>query len=124
MVTTPKLYRIALPVSDIEAAAKFYSHVLATPGKRISPDRHYFDLGGFMLACYVPAADAKWTFDQNQYVYFAVSDLDEIRTRIEQAGGRNLTEIAKMPWGETMFFAVDPSGSRLGFAKNDKLFSI
>jgi predicted enzyme related to lactoylglutathione lyase len=46
------------------------------------------------------------------------------RARIEKAGGRNLTEIATMPWGETMFFAVDPSGSRLGFAKNDKLFSI
>jgi predicted enzyme related to lactoylglutathione lyase len=123
-VSTPKAYRIALPVSDIEAAAKFYSQVLATPGKRISPDRHYFDLGGFMLACYMPAAGANWAFDQNQYVYFAVPDLEEIRARIEKAGGRNLTEIAKMPWGETMFFAVDPSGSRLGFAKNDKLFSI
>ena len=123
-MTSPKLYRIALPVADIEAAAKFYSQVLANPGKRIAPDRHYFDLGGFMLACYVPAAGAKWAFDQNQYVYFAVPDLEEIRARIEKAGGRNLTEIAKMPWGETMFFAVDPSGSRLGFAKNDKLFSI
>lgn len=123
-MTKPKLYRIALPVSDIEAAAKFYSQVLDNPGKRISPDRHYFDLGGFMLACYMPAAGAKWTFDQNQYVYFAVPDLDVIRARIEKAGGRTLTEIAKMPWGETMFFAVDPSGCRLGFAKNDKLFSI
>jgi predicted enzyme related to lactoylglutathione lyase len=93
IVTTPQLYRIALPVSDIEAAAKFYSEVLANPGKRISPDRHYFDLGGFMLACYMPAADAKWTFDQNQYVYFAVPDLEATRARIEKAGGRNLTEI-------------------------------
>ena len=123
-MTTPKLYRMAVPVSDIEAAAKFYSQVLDNPGKRISPDRHYFDLGGFMLACYMPAAGAKWVFDQNQYFYLAVSDLEETRARIEKAGGRNLTEIAKMPWGETMFFATDPSGSRIGFAKNDKLFSI
>ena len=126
-MATPRLYRLALPVADIEAAAKFYSHVLETPGKRISPDRHYFDLGGFMLACYVPAADgndASWKFDQNQYFYLAVPDLDMMRKRVEEAGGRCLTENAEMPWGETMFFATDPSGSRLGIAQNDKLFSI
>ena len=128
-MTTPQLYRLALPVSDIEAAANFYSHVLDNPGKRISPDRHYFDLGGFMLACYTPAADGSdsgnsWAFDANQYFYLAVPDLDVMRTRVEEAGGRCLTEIAEMPWGETMFFAVDPSGSRLGIARNDKLFSI
>jgi len=111
-------------VSDIEAAAKFYSHVLDNPGKRISPDRHYFDLGGMMLACYVPADGKSWTFDDNQYIYLAVPDLEIMRARIEQAGGRCLTEIAKMPWGETMFFAVDPSGSRLGITRNDHLFSI
>ena len=119
----PQLYRAALPVSDIDAAAKFYSHVLENPGKRIAPDRHYFDLGGFMLACYAPA-NGNWAFDENQYLYLAVPDLNVIRQRVEEAGGTNLTEVADMPWGETMFFATDPSGSRLGFAQEDKLFSI
>jgi hypothetical protein len=27
-----------------------------------------------------------------------------------------------MPWGETMFYAVDPLGSRLSFAQSDTLF--
>ena len=120
-----KLYRMALPVKDIEAAAKFYSHVLDNPGKRISPDRHYFDLGTFMLACYMPASEGNsWKFDDNQYFYVSAPDLNAMRQRVEEAGGTNLTEIAEMPWGETMFFATDPSGSRLGIAQEDKLFSL
>jgi hypothetical protein len=29
-----------------------------------------------------------------------------------------------MPWGETMFFATDPSGSRIGICQEDSLFSM
>ena len=36
------LYRVILPVSEIEAATSFYSTVLGSPGTRISPGRHYF----------------------------------------------------------------------------------
>jgi predicted enzyme related to lactoylglutathione lyase len=35
-----KLYRVILPVNDIEAAAQFYGDVFQAPGKRVSPGRH------------------------------------------------------------------------------------
>src|SRR5271166_1638989 len=36
------LFRVILPVTNIEDAAVFYSAVLVKPGMRISPGRHYF----------------------------------------------------------------------------------
>lgn len=125
---TPHLYRVILPVSDIDVAAKFYGHVFEDDGERVSPGRHYFDCGGVFLACYSPADDGDdlgkgWAFHENQYLYFSVPDLELIRNRVEQAGGRNLTDIESMPWGETIFYAVDPLGSRLSFAKSDTLFT-
>jgi len=53
----PKLFRVILPVTDIEKARTFYGLVLGTPGERVSPGRHYFDCGGTLLACYDPVAD-------------------------------------------------------------------
>lgn len=122
------LYRVILPVSDIDAAASFYSHIFQDPGERVSPGRHYFDCGGVILACYSPSADGDdlgsgWSFHESQYLYFSVPDLEVIRGRIEEAGGHNLTEIESMPWGETMFYATDPLGSRLSFTRSDTLFT-
>ena len=60
---------------------------------------------------------------ENQYLYFSVSDLAAVRNRIEEAGGHNLTEIESMPWGERMFYALDPLGSRLSFVDAATLFT-
>ena len=48
---TPRLYRVILPVADIERAVAFYRTVLGVPGQRISQGRHYFGCGGVILAC-------------------------------------------------------------------------
>jgi len=127
-MSAPHLYRMILPVADIDVAAKFYGHVLGDAGQRVSPGRHYFDCGGVILACYSPAADGDdvgkgWSFHENQYLYFSVSDLEAVRRRIVEAGGRNLTEIESMPWGETLFYAVDPLGSRPSFVDSGTLFT-
>ena len=52
-----RLYRVILPVTDIEAARGFYESVLGAPGERVSPGRHYFDCEGTILACFDPQAD-------------------------------------------------------------------
>ena len=127
-MAVPRLYRVIVPVSDIEIAAQFYSHIFETEGERVSPGRHYFDCGGVVLACYDPAADTDdvrqgWLFHDNQYIYFSVSDLEGMRSRIHEAGGHNLTEIEAMSWGETLFYAVDPFGSRLSFVRDDTVFT-
>jgi len=126
-MSTPKLYRVILPVSDIDAAAVFYGQVFQLAGERVSPGRHYFDCRGVILACYDPEADGDtlgsgWMHHENQYVYFSVPDLESIRERVEEAGGHNLTEIDDMPWGERVFYALDPLGSRLSFVQEDTVF--
>ena len=125
---TPRLYRIILPVSDIERAVAFYAAVFGAPGQRISPGRHYFNCGGTILACYDPVADGDgeqggWRFHPLQYLYFAVPDLEAVFTRVKAAGGTIDGRIETMPWGERMFYARDPFGSRISFVDERTLFT-
>ncbi len=125
---TPRLYRVILPVADIDRAAKFYAAVFGTPGQRVSAGRHYFNCGSTILACYDPVADgdgeqAGWSFHPSQYLYFAVSDLEAILARVQTAGGTIDVGIETMPWGERMFYARDPFGSRISFVDERTLFT-
>jgi predicted enzyme related to lactoylglutathione lyase len=125
----PKLFRVILPVSDIEGARKFYEHVLGMPGERVSPGRHYFNCGGTVLACYDPVADGdghagSWKHHPRQYLYFAVPDLEATRQRALDAGATEVEGgIQKMPWGERMFWATDPFGNPISFVDEKTLFT-
>lgn len=125
---TPRLFRVILPVPDIERAASVYAALLGTPGRRVSPGRHYFDCGGTILACYDPTADGDalaggWKHHENQYVYFGVADLEDCLRRAEQAGCTVVEGgIQRMPWGERMFWARDPFGNPISFVDSRTLF--
>jgi len=122
-----RLYRVILPVSDIERASRFYAAVLDVPGRRVSGGRHYFgdlEAGGAILALYSPENDGdarkygvEWRQHPLQYVYFSVDDLDGVRARCLAAGAQEVTEIAPMPWGETIFYALDPFGNPISFVR-------
>ncbi len=121
------LYRVILPVNDIEQAAAFYASVFAASGERVSPGRHYFACGGTILACYDPQADGDdvgkgWRFHQNQYLYFAVTDLEKTQAAVGAAGGVLVQEIAVMPWGERLFYAKDPFGNPICFVEDATVF--
>lgn len=123
-----RLYRVILPVNDIDRAARFYGKLLDHPGERVSPGRHYFDCGGTILACYDPTADGDevgegWRHHPLQYVYFAVPDLEAVFRRAEEAHAGQLEPIAKMPWGERMFYAVDPFGNPISFVDEKTIFT-
>ena len=125
---TNRLYRIILPVADIERAANFYSGVFRNPGERFSPGRHYFDCGGTILACYDPVADGdggkdSWHFHPKQYLYFAVPDLKAILGFLQATGGTVDEGIATMPWGERLFYARDPFGNPICFVDDRTLFT-
>ena len=123
---TPKLYRVILPVSNIQKAAEFYAGVLEIDGKRVSRGRHYFDCGGTILACFDPRADGD-DFDalpNPDHVYFAVDDLEATFQRARLAGCMEIDEkIATQPWGERMFYAKDPFGNPIAFVDRGTVFT-
>lgn len=122
-----KLYRVIIPVGDIEQAANGYGAVLATAGKRVSPGRHYFDCEGTILACYDAHADGDQgvTFRPNpDHIYLACNDLQGAMRRVEQAAGFMATDpIAKQPWGELSFYARDPWGNPICFVDENTIFT-
>ncbi len=124
-VAPPRLFRVILPVAEIEAAASFYGRLLAIPGVRVSSGRHYFDCGGTILACYEPAADGdpERAGPNPQHVYFGVDDLEAVLARAEQAGCRQLSTIEVRPWGERSFYARDPFGNPICFVDAQTLFT-
>jgi predicted enzyme related to lactoylglutathione lyase len=120
-----KLFRVILPVSDIDVAEKFYSRVLQIPGKRVSPGRHYFDCSGTILACFDPKADGDG-FEAKpnpDHVYLAVGDLDATFSRAAAAGCQSIdSKIEVRPWGERSFYAKDPFGNPICFVDEKTVF--
>lgn len=121
-----RIYRIILPVGNIQDAQRFYSALFQQEGERVSKGRHYFKIGDVILACYDPKADGddaspKWKKHANEYIYFSVNNLEEIYSRLSQLRIKP-TVIDTMPWGERLFYASDPWGNNLCFVDNETLF--
>ena len=120
------LFRVILPVTNIEAGAAFYERALGIPGKRVSPGRHYFQCGATILACYSSRDDGDaWDVPANpEHIYFAVDDLELCFARVRAAGGNRVDEAIKtQPWGERSFYAEDPFGNKLCFVDETTLFT-
>lgn len=130
-----RIFRILLPVSDIEQAAVFYGSLLSQAGQRVSPGRHYFDCDGLVLACFDPQADGDGydAVPNPEPVYFAVDDLESVYARARDAGASFseddvpdvgvLGKIRQRPWGELSFYASDPFGNPLCFVSSDTVFT-
>jgi catechol 2,3-dioxygenase-like lactoylglutathione lyase family enzyme len=130
-----RIYRVILPVTDLDEAAQFYRSLLDQEGRRISPGRHYFGCGGVILALYDPradgdAADPRPNFE---HVYFAVGDLEGAYHRAERVGGLStvigdgdlpMGKIARRPWGERSFYMHDPCGNPLCFVDESTVFTV
>jgi len=111
------LFRVIVPVEDIERAAAFYSHLLDMAGERVTSGRHYFDCEGVILACWDPRADGDPAFPgpNHGHVYLATAqDLNAVRARALADGAvpdAQRGEVARQPWGESSFYARDPWGN-------------
>jgi uncharacterized glyoxalase superfamily protein PhnB len=121
----PRLFRVILPVNNIDQAAEFYGRLLEQPGRRVSPGRHYFDCGEVILACFDPSREDGYQAKPNpEHIYFAVADL---KAAFERAHSLNCREIdntpAKQPWGETSFYFVDPFGNQICFVDEKTVFT-
>ena len=129
-----RLFRIVLPVSNIDRAAKFYETVLNSTGMRVSPGRHYFECGGVILACFDPSADGDGYDPEplSEWIYFAVDRLEVTYEACRFAGaqfsdddvhGDPAGKIATRPWGERSFYIIDPFGNRLCFVDQATVFT-
>jgi len=121
-----RLFRVIVPVSNIEEAAVFYGALLGQPGKQISPGRHYFGCGEVILACFDPQADGdSWEAKPNpDHLYFLVDDLEEYFQRLtSQPTARVLKPIETQPWGERSFYCSDPFGNKLCFVAAGTAFT-
>jgi tRNA (guanine37-N1)-methyltransferase len=113
---TTHLFRVIMPVPDIERGVAFYSTLLGGDGERVAPDRHYFRCGGTILALVNPAGHDVEFRPNVEHVYFAVPDLRERYAVARNAGCSWLEEkIARRPWGEKSFYARDPFGNPICF---------
>jgi predicted enzyme related to lactoylglutathione lyase len=133
-VPSIRLYRTILPADDIDRAAQFYRALLEQEGARISPGRHYFGVGGVILAIVSPMSDGDGVEPRPNFdhVYFAVDDLDDTYRRAERLGGLSteigdgnlpMGQIARRPWGERSFYMHDPFGNPLCFVDATTLFT-
>ena len=134
MARAPRLYRVIVPVGDLDRAAEFYGELLGIKGRRISGGRHYFDCGGVILALFNPRADGdpQAAKPLPDHVYFAVADLEDYYRRAEDLGGLSkevgdgklpMGRIAVRPWGERSFYLKDPFGNPLCFVDEKTLFT-
>ena len=132
--SAPRLFRVIVPVADIERGAAFYTELLGIQGQRVSGGRHYFDCGGVILALLSPQGDgdAGEAHPLPDHVYFAVADLEACHARAEALGclssevgdgGLAMGEIQVRPWGERSFYLHDPFGTPLCFVDETTLFT-
>jgi catechol 2,3-dioxygenase-like lactoylglutathione lyase family enzyme len=133
-VAAIRIYRVIMPVPDIESAARFYQQLLDDDGMRVSPGRHYFGCGGVILAVFSPTADGDRVESRPnfEHIYFAVPNLDEVYQRAQRVGGLStrigdghlpMGAIAQRPWGERSFYMHDPAGNPLCFVDETTVFT-
>lgn len=122
----PVIYRIIVSVSDIDKAIRFYADLLGTPGRGVGGGRHYFDCGPVILAL----LDNKKP-PLPEYIYFAVSNLEQVYERAQKLNCLSTAEVHNAPageivirpWRERCFYAYDPFGNGLCFVDENTLFT-
>ncbi len=121
-----RLFRVVVPVNDIELAATYYQALLGVAGRRVSPGRHYFDCGGTILACYDPRADGAECDPKPlpDRLYFAVRNLEAAYVNATACDCSDVEGgIEAHPWGERSFYLKDPFGNPLGFVDENTIFT-
>jgi len=132
VANAPMLFRVILQVCGLDKAAEFYAKLLDDAGRRIPrASRHYFDCGPVILALVDVSAAGEAAKPIPDYIYFAVSNLEEVYARArelnclstEDVHGAGAGRIVKRPWGELSFYVEDPWGNGLCFVDKKTLFT-
>ena len=118
-----RIFRIAIPASDIERSREFYETVLSVAADDTVPSRLYFHCGDVILAVIDWSVEAQEPLRPTpDDMYFATGNLDSVYERALAAGAREVSSIKQRPWGERSFYCLDPDGNRLCFVDDLTLF--
>ena len=119
VVSFAKIRQIAVPVTDIAEATRFYRDVL---GMRhlfdAPPQLSFFDCGGVRLMLSGPEAGGKDAETQHPILYYDVADIKGAHARLTAAGAATIEAphmIAKMDGREIWIgFVSDGQGNMVG----------
>jgi len=118
-----RVFRIAIPASQIGRSRAFYEHLLGIDADDTVPSRLYFHCGGVIVVL------TDWGLGDRppfrpipEVLYLATEDVDAVRRRAVAAGALDVSEVEVRPWGERSFYCLDPDGNRLCFVDEATLF--
>jgi len=118
-----RVFRIALPVADIDASCRFYQGVLGVAVDATVPSRLYFHCGDVIVALIDWTVEGRADFRPTpDNIYLATDELDAVQDRAVAAGARILSPIEQRAWGERSFYCLDPDGNHLCFVDDTTLF--
>ncbi len=101
-----RIFRIAIPASDIGRSREFYEAVLVDGRRRHGSKSSLFHCGDVIMALIDWSVEAQGPLRPTpDDLYFATGDLDSAYERAEVAGARQLSSIEQRPWGERSFYA-------------------
>ena len=118
-----KLFRIAIPATQIDRSNDFYERILGLAGDATVPSRLYFHCGDVILAVIDWSAQSQRPFmPLPDNLYFATDELDAVHRRAADAGAKQISPIETQTWGERSFYCLDPDGNPLCFVDETTLF--
>jgi catechol 2,3-dioxygenase-like lactoylglutathione lyase family enzyme len=118
-----RVFRIAIPASEIGTSRRFYETVLGLEADDTVPSRLYFHCDDVILAVIDWKVEPLGPFHPTpENLYLATDRLDAVYERARAAGAEHLSTIETRPWGERSFYCLDPDGNRLCFVDEATLF--
>ena len=118
-----RVFRIAIPASQIGRSRQFYESVLGIEADDTVPSRLYFHGGDVIVAVIDWAVEPLGPFQSTpENLYLATDELEAVHERASKAGAHQLSTIETRPWGERSFYCLDPDGNRLCFVDETTLF--
>ena len=118
-----RLFRLAIPASQIGRSRAFYERVLAIEADDTVPSRLYLHCGEVIVALIDwGLGDRGPVRPTPENLYFATGELDAVHARAIDAGARDVSAIEHQPWGERSFYCLDLDGNRLCFVDEATLF--
>jgi catechol 2,3-dioxygenase-like lactoylglutathione lyase family enzyme len=124
--TAPSIFRILLPVKNLDQARTFYQSLLGVRSRTVARGRVYLDCGPVILGLLDYAGVDGGGSPPTEAVYFSTPEIERVHRRAKKLGclatgllhgdpKSPLGEVVVRPWGERAFYVEDPSGNPLCF---------